>query len=372
MTLPPETAAFLAQFDGRHTFQTFDDRAEKDARLSRVLHDPAELAALNRQGAGVFLMVNEGDGVGRKNGNVTRVRAYFADFDGQPLPDHWSLDPSLLIESAQASFTPTGFCRTAKSPPLDGAAFNAQQEALARAVGSCPDDCKGLARVMRLPGFTHQKGEPFMTRILSSTGERFTLAQIQAAFPLPARVHPAPLAPMPSVPTGPNSARRKYALAALYGIRDELAQAGEGERNRRLNAAGFRAGQLIGGGHLDLEEAQPLLWQAAEAAGLPDSEIQSTLPRALRDGMAPPTRWPKWGEKAVGDMGLIWCKTVFGAKPRCTKTTLSQREKVIWCNGANSSPPLRILSLPDGERAGQDGAAKTGAGGKPWPSKPLT
>ena len=287
MTLPYETAAFLARLTGRLTFQTFDDRPSKDARLSRVLHSPAELHALNRQGAGVFVMVNEGDGAGRKNGNVTRIRAYFADFDGQPLPQRWGLAPSVFTESSPGKFHAYWILEDGKAPPLDGVAFNAQQEALARAVGSCPDDCKGLARVMRLPGFMHQKGDPFTTRILSSTGERFSLAQIRAAFPLPVRPS-VPLAPMPSAPTGPNSARRKYAVAALYAIQDELAQAGAGERNNRLNKAAFRAGQLIGGGHLDREEAQPVLWQAAEAAGLPENEIQSTLPRALRDGMASP------------------------------------------------------------------------------------
>lgn len=283
-----DLALFLAQFSGRHTFQTFDDRPGKDTRLSRVLHDPAELHALNSWGAGVFMMVNEGDGMGRKNGNVTRIRGHCADFDGQRLPDHWPLEPSLLVESSPNKFHAYWILEDGESPPLDGAAFNAQQEALARTVGSCPDDCKGLARVMRLPGFLHQKGEPFMTRILSNTGERFTPAQIQAAYLLPAHVHPAPLAPMPSAATGPNSARRKYALAALYGICDALAQVGEGERNNRLNAAGFRVGQLIGGGHLESEEARPVVWQAAAAAGLPDAEIRNTLPRAIRDGMASP------------------------------------------------------------------------------------
>ena len=345
MTFPLETAAFLAQFDGRHTFQTFDDRPDKDARLSRVLHDPAELAALNRQGAGVFVMVNEGDGVGRKNGNVTRVRAYFADFDGQPLPDHWTLDPSLLIESSPGKFHAYWILQDGESPPLDGAAFNAQQEAIARAVGSCPDDCKGLARVMRLPGFTHQKGEPFMTRILSSTGERFTFAQIGDAYPLPARVHPGPLAPLPGVPTGPNSARRKYALAALSGIRDELAQAGEGERNTRLNAAGFRAGQLVGGGHLDLEEAQPLLWQAAAAAGLPDSEIHSTLPRALRDGMAAPDPLAQVGQAGGGGGSDLGPTSDLGPGGVLNKT-LSGTVPSIW--GQRSTHTRRIWSIKRG------------------------
>ncbi len=73
------------------TFQTFDDTPAKRPWLARIMHGtigqlaPA-LARLNDDGAGIFVMVNEGDGQGRKAENVTRVRAVFADFDGTPLP----------------------------------------------------------------------------------------------------------------------------------------------------------------------------------------------------------------------------------------------------------------------------------------------
>ena len=170
--LPEDAAHFLAQFSGPHIFQTFDDRPQKDPRLSRVLHDPAELHGLNVQGAGVFLMVNEGDGKGRKVANVTRIRAYFADFDGAALPQVWPLEPSMIVETSPGKFHAYWILQPGEVAPPDNAAWNAQQEAIARAVGSQPDDCKGLNRVMRLPGFLHQKGKPFMSRIVSSRGER--------------------------------------------------------------------------------------------------------------------------------------------------------------------------------------------------------
>jgi hypothetical protein len=102
--LPEDAARFLTKISGPHIFQTFDDRPQKAPYLSRVLHDPSELAALNAQGAGVFLMVNEGDGQGRKVANVTRVRAYCADFDGAPLPQGWPLEPSLTVETSPGKF----------------------------------------------------------------------------------------------------------------------------------------------------------------------------------------------------------------------------------------------------------------------------
>ena len=40
-----------------------------------------ELVDLNRKGAGIFVTVNETDGLGRKNSNIIRVRAVFQDDD---------------------------------------------------------------------------------------------------------------------------------------------------------------------------------------------------------------------------------------------------------------------------------------------------
>jgi hypothetical protein len=74
--------------DGIVTFQTFDDdKVRKNMGLGRVFHGTLEehfdtLSALNQQGAGVFVMVNEGDGVihdGNKTCrctiNVIRIRS---------------------------------------------------------------------------------------------------------------------------------------------------------------------------------------------------------------------------------------------------------------------------------------------------------
>jgi len=71
---------FLDALGGRFTFQTFDDSGQGHRNLSRILHGTlaehaATLARLNANGAGIFVMVGEGDGRGRKAANVQRVRA---------------------------------------------------------------------------------------------------------------------------------------------------------------------------------------------------------------------------------------------------------------------------------------------------------
>jgi RepB DNA-primase from phage plasmid len=301
-SLPEDAARFLAQFSGRHTFQSFDDRPEKSRSLSRILHDPIGLADLNRQGAGIFLMVNEGDSNGRKTESVTRIRAYCADFDGASLPQGWPLEPSMVVETSPGKFHTYWILQGGEVAPLDNDAWNRQQDAIARAVGSQPDDCKGLNRVMRIPGFLHQKGEPFTSRIVSSTVEQFSLTQIQTAFPLPALL---PRPPAPERSHGDHSStqaqkRRTYALSTLHHLADKLSSTPEGERNNKLNAVSFRAGRLIGGGHLERGEVEAELTTAALQSGLAEHEIGSTLHSGLREGIADPDSLEQVGNSTPG------------------------------------------------------------------------
>lgn len=164
---PPDAQRFLAALsDGPHTFQTFAD-SRKDARLARILHGSfAEhsdsLQRLNARGAGCFVMVNAGDGRGRKAENVTAIRAYVADLDGAPLEPVLAgpLKPHCIIESSPGHWHAYWFVSDA---PL--ATFKTVQQAIAARFGSDPAVCDP-PRVMRLPGFMHQKGKPVRSRII--------------------------------------------------------------------------------------------------------------------------------------------------------------------------------------------------------------
>ena len=182
MMAHPDTTRFLALFPGQQTFQTFSDRKD-DPTLARIEYDPGVLASLNERGAGIFLMINEGDGRGRSNENVIRIRAYFADFDGAELPERWALTPSILVESSPGKYH--AYWLLSDSPELDNSEFNRQQEAIARAVGSRPNDCKGLSRVMRVPGFIHHKQGAVLSRLLDDNGRTYTVAQVRKAYPVP-------------------------------------------------------------------------------------------------------------------------------------------------------------------------------------------
>ncbi len=149
------------------TFQTFGDSAQEPA-LARVMHGTfgqhaTTLHELNARGAGVFWMVNVGDSQGRKAENVTGVRALFVDLDGAPIgPVHDAgLEPDAVVESSPDRWHAYWL--------VDGCApsrFKPAQQALAAKFGGDRSVCD-LPRVMRLPSFFHQKGQPFTTQAIS-------------------------------------------------------------------------------------------------------------------------------------------------------------------------------------------------------------
>lgn len=180
--LKPDLAAtnkFLSILapDGNCTLQTFDDNKERVAenkknrrhdRLARVFqglpakHLPA-LIDLQEQGAGVFVMVNAGNSLGRSNAHVIRVRAHVLDLDGAPIDPVLAseLQPHIMIESSPGKWHAYWLV---DGCPLDK--FKERQHALADKFQGDRSVCD-LARVMRVPGFFHLKGEPFQTRLIT-------------------------------------------------------------------------------------------------------------------------------------------------------------------------------------------------------------
>jgi len=167
-----QAAKFLEKLDPKATnwtFQTFDDNADrKDQSLARVLHGTLEehgatLADLQTRGAGVFVTVNETDLKGRRAENVIRVRAFFLDLDGAPLDPvrEWE-EPHMLCETSPGRYHTFWLV---DDGPLN--AFRQVQKDLIETFGG--DDCiHDLPRVMRLPGFWHLKGDPYMVRMIET------------------------------------------------------------------------------------------------------------------------------------------------------------------------------------------------------------
>lgn len=148
------------------TLQTFFDRRGRGG-LAVIRHGmfdehAGELVSLNENGAGVFWMVNYGDGRGRGATNVTGVRALFVDLDGDPLAPVLAapLEPHAIVESSPERWHAYWLV---DGCPLDQ--FSRWQKAMAARFNGDPT-VHDLPRVMRLPGFVHHKGAPFVSRLV--------------------------------------------------------------------------------------------------------------------------------------------------------------------------------------------------------------
>jgi len=119
------------------------------------------LVEQNQAGAGIFVMINPGDGKGRKNENVMDVSHLFVDLDGAPLDPllNCGAPPHIITESS-----PNRYQAFWHVIDCSRKQFTPYQRALARKYQGDPAVCD-LCRVMRVPGFFHQKKSPFLSRI---------------------------------------------------------------------------------------------------------------------------------------------------------------------------------------------------------------
>ena len=197
-----QAEAFLNALDPfalQWCFQTFDDGPEKRGHLASTqrgtwLELAPRLQTLNAQGAGVFVTVNEvAPGKPRKDENIKRVRAVFADFDDASRDNLAALkcvalEPSILVESSPGKFHAYWLVNDMETED-----FRPLQQAIAEKLGT-DSKVKDLPRVMRVPGFMHKKGAPELVKLRQASGQTYTMAELQAAF-APAQ-QPAPQPPV--------------------------------------------------------------------------------------------------------------------------------------------------------------------------------
>jgi len=185
----------LAGGDFRLTFQTFYDKPGKRRGLARQFHGPFQrhrsaLESINGQGAGIFVAVNQTDGLGRSKANIEALRAWWTDLDDKAAKEPFRLE-LLPLPPTIAVKTPGGWhCYwIMKNPERCDEALLAEHEsdlkriqaALAR-FGADRQVCEG-ARVLRLPGFYHCKAKPQLVTLEAVTRHRYSRSQIHDAFP---------------------------------------------------------------------------------------------------------------------------------------------------------------------------------------------
>jgi hypothetical protein len=138
-------------------------------------------------GWGIFLFVNDG---GHNDGSITRVRALFIDQDNYKpgvTPD-WHMMPDFICRCSETRHH--AFWLVADCPVDKFREFNSR---LAHYYGSDPAVCNP-ARVMRLPGSIHQKGEPVEVELIPMRsefdGDAYTVDQVMQGIPELPRTEP--------------------------------------------------------------------------------------------------------------------------------------------------------------------------------------
>jgi hypothetical protein len=172
---------FLSVLDDRttrFTFMVFDDNEyRKDKRPVRILHGTLDelfptLVDYSRRGCGVFVTINTTNFRGRTKDCIVEVRAYFADLDGAPIENIRRLDltPHIVTQTSPGRY---GVYYMIADAPLSEDKFKQTQQTLASLFDGDPSVCD-LPRVMRLPGFPHQKDpkHPFVTKIDFDTSQK--------------------------------------------------------------------------------------------------------------------------------------------------------------------------------------------------------
>ena len=188
----------------------------------------------NRQGCGAFICVNETKGNRRRKSDVSKPRAVHRDVDHPPVPD-------LPIEaSARVATSPNRWQDTILVDPFDPPSLCEAAQInliLAESYGGDPH-ARDIVRLVRLPGTWHVKAKPFLAKIVSGNGRRYSRSELLAAFPSPPQLQYPPPTPLVRVQ------HDRYIAAAVHAIIRELASAREGSRNSTLNWSAFRLGQL--------------------------------------------------------------------------------------------------------------------------------
>jgi RecA-family ATPase len=277
-----EAQTFLQYLDpdaDKFTFQTFTDSEAKKQQydrgdpLAKVLHGTPDenwgaLVDLSRRGAGVFVTVNATTLSGRRNAdNVTGVRAYFVDCDGVPTDkikagiSELGLVPHIGVQSSSGRYHSYSCVSDA---PLTG--FSETQKKLSALLGSDPQVCD-LPRVMRIPGFPHQKdgsNGQLVRLVYTSDGDHYSDADFQKAL-TSALASCAP--------------RKLLKERALEGLGEPSPDWSQGmDAGRRNTECARRAGAAIGEG-ATFEEAigRCLQWNLLNNPPLDEDEVRAVV-----------------------------------------------------------------------------------------------
>lgn len=171
-------------------WQTFDDAFKLDdpryrPYLARSVFGSyndlkLQLRKANRGGAGIFVGVNETDGIKRSLKTIVSIRAVWAESDGTEIDiPALPLAPSIIVQSHHG---PHLYWRVTEGVSSDEC--RATVKAIANHL-KCDPKVHNPDRVLRVPGFFHLKipDSPFPVRLVKADRTLYTIELIHLAFP---------------------------------------------------------------------------------------------------------------------------------------------------------------------------------------------
>ncbi|GGO33948.1 phage/plasmid primase, P4 family [Deinococcus humi] len=304
----------------------------------------------NMARCGVFFCVNAlpADAKRRNAPDISRVAALLLDLDGAPLPATFPVPPTAIVESSPGRFH---VYWAVDGIPLNE--FTTLQKALAAIYGGDPS-ISDLPRVMRLPGYWHSKGKPHLVTLRElNPNAHYTRDDVVRVWP---QLADAVLAAEQTQEQEKRAteARQKrakalrdqpaqggnYGLATLQRLEADMLSAQPGKRNVTLNWVAYRAGQMVGAGLLDEDEARTRLTQAAEQTGLASREIDTTFNNGIVAGKAKPADTREIGTRAKAgrEIDTTLNKAIVDGKAKpADATEIGTRAKA---GGEDTPPPV--------------------------------
>jgi hypothetical protein len=125
-----------------------------------------KLILAQKRGCGVFIVINETDGKGRRAANIKHARSAFVDLDTSELPTSFPLPPQMIVQTSPGRHHVYWLSEPLSDIPL----IAVVQKRLATYYGGDTKVCDP-SHVMRLPGFWHLKADPFLVHISQGCSE---------------------------------------------------------------------------------------------------------------------------------------------------------------------------------------------------------
>lgn len=158
------------------------------------------IKSMQAQGNGAFISVNGTDGKGAKAENINRIRSYYVDIDGledkQPALEALitaKLKPSAIVETKNGVHA---YWYAKTQVPVDYNSYRQVQRGLIKAFNG-DESAKDIARVLRIPGTMHLKGEAFEVRVVHQLSKELTPyyspEQLLAEYPAPPSIEHRPV-----------------------------------------------------------------------------------------------------------------------------------------------------------------------------------